>query len=625
MTEKIKNLLEVFLKNLPSIVFILIPLFFIPNSIDPFSTNKFYLINVIATISVLAWALKNILDNKISITVSTTTTSLFLLCLTHIISAYFISPTKVLSFTGITTLFASLFLIHLSYTSTKSDRNSLLSAKYSLLTSSVLVSLFTIFQYLDLTKYFFNNQLFANQYTNLTGSLISAIAFTVPILAGVIADTIKLNSNSHRAINLIIISILATATTINLIFLLPKDNNNINTLPLNTSWAIALDIFKYPATAMLGTGPETYLTSFTRLRPVYLNMNPKLWNTRFSESGSLFLTILTTSGLFGGFFLLLPYLKNLKSKFAKKSTSFYAFTSTGFLLAFIFTPVGITGIITATIILSILTQIEKDDNGKTKTIHLKLSSDDNQNTTFTKFLPFGVLIATITLLASYWNFGYRFYLASTKIYQANKQINDNLSESFNKQVEAQKLNPFDPTYSVILSRTYQQVALYYLNNQNPTEQDKRNSVDMMQRSIDAARTASSSDPFNVITWENLSSIYQSFIGAADGSVNLAISHLAQAISLDPTNPRLRLQLGILYYNLQDKEQATKLINQAAELKPNWSAPYQNLYRIYMEDKDYQRAKIYLEESLKHLDNNSDEAQKLQQELINLNKDISANK
>ena len=107
-------------------------------------------------------------------------------------------------------------------------------------------------------------------------------------------------------------------------------------------------------------------------------------------------------------------------------------------------------------------------------------------------------------------------------------------------------------------------------------------------------------------------------GAAEGANNLAISHLAQAISLDPTNPKLRLQLGILYYNLQDKEQAIKLINQAVELKPNWSLPYQNLYRVYLEEKDTERAKIYLQEALKYTQNNTEDFQKLQEELINLN-------
>ena len=158
-----------------------------------------------------------------------------------------------------------------------------------------------------------------------------------------------------------------------------------------------------------------------------------------------------------------------------------------------------------------------------------------------------------------------------KIYQANKTINSDINESFQRQVEAQSLNPYDSTYSIILSKTYQQVALYYLQIQNPTETDKKNSIEMMQRSIDAARTAAQVDPFNVIVWENLSTVYQSFIGAADGATNLAISHLAQAISLDPTNPRLRLQMGILYYNLQDKEQAVKLVTTLPK-------PLQNLQR-----------------------------------------------
>jgi tetratricopeptide (TPR) repeat protein len=280
---------------------------------------------------------------------------------------------------------------------------------------------------------------------------------------------------------------------------------------------------------------------------------------------------------------------------------------------------GIVRIVTSIIIVSILTQIQKNEGSSNiKTLHLNISSDGRQSTTLSRFLPITVLIITLTSLAIYWNFGSKFYLGATKLHQANLAINSDLGASFQKQIEAQRLNQYDSTYSILLSNTYQQVALFYLQKQNPSEADKRNSTEMMQRSIDAGRIAAQIDPFNVMVWENLSGIYQSFIGAAEGATNLAISHLAQAISLDPTNPKLRLQLGILYYNLQDKEQAIKLINQAIELKPNWSLPYQNLYRVYLEEKDTERAKIYLQEAIKYTENNSEDFQKLQEELINLN-------
>ena len=152
MTEKIKQFLETYLRNLPSLILFLVPLFFISTSVDPFAINKFYLINLLATTAIVAWAVKNVLENKITITLSPTTTGLFLLCLAHLISAYFMSPTKVLSLTGITTLFISLFFIHLGHTSVKQDSKSLEIAKSSLLASTIILSLLTILHHFGLAK-----------------------------------------------------------------------------------------------------------------------------------------------------------------------------------------------------------------------------------------------------------------------------------------------------------------------------------------------------------------------------------------------------------------------------------------------------------------------------------------
>lgn len=623
---KIKQLLQALLQHLPSLIFLTIPLFFLTNTVDYFAFNKFYLVNVIATVAVVAWSIKNIIENKISLSLSPATTGLFLLTALHFISTYIMSPTKVLSATGISVLFTSLFFIHLTHTATKISESKIKTSIYALLSSATILSIITILHYFGLSKFIFPEYLIASKYFNLTGSILSAISFTAPLIIGLIVLILKESKTSKKIIFLAITSVLATATTINILSLISTSTRTSNVLPLNTSWAIALDIFKYPGTALIGTGPENFLSSFTRLRPVYLNLNEKIWNTRFSESGSLLLTIFTTTGILGGLSLIYLYLKNifavrslLKNTEDKAYISFYLNALIAYFFFILFTPVGIVSIITSIVIVSLLTQILKNEGSSSvKTLHLNISSDENSPTTLTKFLPISVLIITTTILAIYWNFGSKFYLGSTKLHQANLASNSDLNLSFQKQVEAQSLNRYDSTYSIILSNTYQQVALFYLQKQNPTEADKKNSVEMMQRSIDSARLAAQIDPFNVMVWENLSNIYQSFIGAAEGAANLAVSHLVQAISLDPTNPKLRLQLGILYYNLQDKEQAIKLINQAVELKPNWSMPYQNLYRIYLEEKDTQRAKIYLQEALKYTENNSEEFEKLQEELINLN-------
>ncbi len=625
-----RRLPQIILQYLPGTILLFIPLFFSSKTVDYFAFNKFYLLNLIASLGILSWAIKNLIQNKISLTLSPALKGLFFVTLVHIVSALVMSPTRVLSLTGITTLFAALFFIHLAFTSIKVNTQLLKNTIYLLLLSSILLSLFTILQYFDLGKLVLPAEFLTSKYFNLTGGIIPALTFTIPLIIGLL-PLIYLETNlTKKIIYFSISAVLATATIINISLILPKDSSSpVTLLPLRSSWAISLDIFKYPATAFIGTGPENFLSSFTRLRPVYLNLDPKIWNTRFSESGSFFLSLLTTTGLLGGLAFLSIFgkkiivsLKHFKENQHKPEVYFLNLALLGYVVAIFFTPAGIVTIVTTIVLLSVLTQyLKNEEHSSIKTLHLNISDDGIQNRTLSHFLPIATLILVATIVLLYWNFGAKFYTASKLLREANSTISTNLNESFQKQVRTLDLNPYDSTYPIILSQTYQQAALFYLQKTAPTELDQRNAIETMQRSIDSARQAARLDPFNVLVWENLSNIYQSFIGSADGATNLAISHLAQAISLDPTNPKLRLQLGILYYNLQDQEQAIKLINQAVELKPDWDLPYQNLYRVYLEKKELERAKLYLQEALKYTPNGSETSQKLQEELINLNQQI----
>ncbi len=619
------------LQNIPTLVFFLIPLFFLTNTVDYFAFNKFYLLNAIGSASLILWCLQNILSNKINITLSPSLKIIFVLVLAHIASAFFISPTKILSLTGLTTLFTSLFFITLAYTSTKPSLRQVKRHLFTLLLSLLIISLITILHFFGLTKYLFGAEITQGNFFNLTGGVIPALSLTIPLLLGTIYYTF-LESNSKTKIFLFFISVFAiSAAIIDISLLLPKNNvSPITLLPLKASWSIALDIFKNPKTAFLGTGPENYFSTFTQLRPAYLN-NTKIWNIRFSESGSFLLTILTTSGLIGGLSFLVLFTKNIskaiksfKNSESKPILGFIIVSLIGFLISFVITPTGITSIVIATTLLGTLTQIyKKNDDSQIKDLHFNISSEGQQNKVLTHFLPIVSLIISTIAVYTYWSFGLPFYRASQSLYQASQKINTDITGSFLKQVEAQKLNPYYSTYPMVLSQTYQQVATYYLQKQDPTEEDKKNTIQTMQRAIDSGRIAAKIDPVNVLVWENLSGIYQAFIGVAEGAPDLAISHLAQAISLDPTNPKLRLQLGILYYNLQDKDQAIKLINQSLDLKSNWEIPYLNLYQIYLQNQDYAKAQANLKQALTLISPQTPNYDKLQKELTDLTENLKS--
>lgn len=621
------------LQNIPTLILFLIPLFFLTNTVDFFAFNKFYLLNILASISLVFWCLNNILQSKISLTLSPTLSTLFILIMAHLFSALFMSPVRILSLTGITTLFISLFIIHLSYTSTAPSTTIIKRQIFALIFSVAIASIVTILHFFNLISPIFNSEIVDSKYFNLIGGIIPSLTFSLSLLIGVLAYIFYTNNLLTKIILFIVSGTIITASIINISLLFPSSGvSPIISLPLKASWSIALDIFKYPGSALIGTGPETYLATFTRLRPNYLNLSPSLWNTRFSESGSFFLTLLTTTGLLGGLAFVLAFVKNIALGLRHLSTienkpelSFVTASLAGFFIVFLITPGGIVSLIVSIMLLGLITQIFKASEIKNiKNLRFNLSNEETQSKTLGSFLPILSIIISVFLLATYWNFGSRFYKATMLLNEARKQINTDIAGSFLKQSEAQKLNTYDPTYQLVISQTYQQVALFYLQKKEPTDQDKQNAIETMQRTIDAGKQAARLDPFNVLVWENLSNIYQGFIGAAKGSEDLAVSHLAQAIALDPSNPRLRLQLGILYYNLNDREQAVKYLNQAMDLKPNWEIPYLNFYRLYAESKDYQKAQSYLKQAVALSDPKSEDYEKLQSELKKINEMVAPN-
>jgi hypothetical protein len=67
-------------------------------------------------------------------------------------------------------------------------------------------------------------------------------------------------------------------------------------LSQQVSWAIAMESLKL--SPLLGTGPSTYLSDFTRFKPVTYNLTPN-WAIRFTSASNYYLQILTTLGLLG--------------------------------------------------------------------------------------------------------------------------------------------------------------------------------------------------------------------------------------------------------------------------------------------------------------------------------------
>src|SRR5690606_5370366 len=90
-------------------------------------------------------------------------------------------------------------------------------------------------------------------------------------------------------------------------------------------------------------------------------------------------------------------------------------------------------------------------------------------------------------------------------------------------------------------------------------------------------------------WQNLATVYRQILNAVQQAPLWTISSYQQAILLDSYNPTLRLELGSVYYLLQQYDQAQRLFEQAVSLKPDWANAHYNLAWAYYQKELYGNA------------------------------------
>jgi tetratricopeptide (TPR) repeat protein len=628
------------LRVIPFVLSLVVPLFFLPFTADYFAFNKYYFIAVIGTLSLIAWCIRNLTRGKLHFTTSPALLPLIILVLANIASSVWQSSTQHVSLFGQTSLFFFLAIIYITVTSSQKNRFIVSSSIFGLIISSSLLSLFTLLHYFGLLAKILPFDILTSKYVNPAGGVLPALSVTIPVLIATTLFTTGVKNWILKSALFASVLLMIVSTVINISLLLPQNGQPvISILPSRAGWSIAVDTFKNWRTALLGTGPETYLTAFTRLRPAYLNLDKDLWTLRFSESGNFLFTLITTTGLLGALAFLFSFLRPLivslkqKDSIEDKNTYRFLFLSLFFvLLSFLVIPTGIVSLSMGVILLICLTLQEKIDNQKSvKDISFSLSANSSASPAYndlpetakvsvsTSFLPWLIAFFAVAILSAYWFFAGRMYLASVNYKEANTLVQTDAYNAYLKYQKASELDTFNPYYPQRLSQIYLSIADAYLTKENPTAEEKASGADFAQRAIDAGKISAQLDPYNVTVWENLFTVYSTLIPYAQGSADLAISHALQAASVDSTNPAIYLRLGTLFYNLGDADQAIKFIDRARELKQNWELPYFNLSSIYKARKDYTRALQYAQAGLQYTDPKSADMPTIQEEIKALQK------
>jgi tetratricopeptide (TPR) repeat protein len=157
-----------------------------------------------------------------------------------------------------------------------------------------------------------------------------------------------------------------------------------------------------------------------------------------------------------------------------------------------------------------------------------------------------------------------------------------------------------------------------------SDQDRDNIAQLIQQSIREAKAAVALDSQKTTNWETLANVYRNLVNVADNADQWTIASYVEAIGTDPLNPRLRLELGGVYYRLGQFDQAIRLFQQATELKPNWANAFYNLSAAHKEKGELELSYANLKLAVSLVEPGTPDAAKAQEELTALEAQLNIN-
>lgn len=615
-------------------VFVL-PWFFLPITSDFYEFNKNILLILSSLSLLLIWAITSVLDRQVRIVRSPLGLPLLAIVATWIAGAVLRSPNRVEAFlmpgqTGTWIALAAFFFAAVNFVRTKKDVDWLIISLVGSLSLLGLITLFwssgAILALIPTLTGYLNSPVW-----NPSGSLLSAgIAFAtgLPLIGFLVFKHRKQASSGVLALALLLL-IIATSTIIYRLMFPAALGSSAVFLPFNSGWGIALEALK--SSPLLGTGPATFLSDFTRFRPISFNLTSS-WNMRFVASSNYYLQLLATGGILGLaaylFLVMRTYRLVLKgNRLANSSQASYSHamamaSGLSALACFglqLLLPINLVLLFLTVVYLIILIGALK--LAGTTTVHEAsvdiVAAGAGNNS---PLLPWVLLVLVLATCGVVGYLGGRAYLAEVMYQKALVSATKNDGRStYNQLVSAISYNPFIDTYRVTYSRTNLLLASSVATNPNLKDADRTVISQLVQQGIREAKNAVGLNGLKVSNVENLATVYRNLLNFAEGADAWTVASYRQAIALDPVNPNLRIALGGVLYSQKNYDDAIRFFQQAADLKPDLANAHYNLAAAYRERGDLQKAIAAMQNVVQLVNNNSDDYQKANAELQELQK------
>ncbi len=568
-TQEISHTLEkaVFIICLLSLI--AVPLLFFPFLSDALEFPKQLLVFFLGVAGLLLWAVKNVLRGKFSWSRSAFDLPMLILPIIVIVSGalspniYAALPTEAILIVGGACLY--FLFAGVPQKETAVEKIALFLSISAALIGALLVvqeAFALLAPVLKITTGLF----IFNPGFNFAGSALAAALF----LACVLPLSIALRK---KAVMVPLMVLIAAGFLCSIAILY---QNRPILLDHLSGWKIATGVLREgPKAALLGIGPGNTIDAFTAYKPTEFNASD-FWNLRFGTSSNLYFSILTSFGLLGFGLLIyfaVRFILIAKSRLSLEHTDPLEkglIASVGLILALgLVFPAPLLSLFLLFVVSGTLMSYYRL---KGVSLYSKV-----EESTRLKFPLIGLSIALLVILIGGGFFLAKFALADYFFASSLQAAAQNKGkETYDLQIKALELNPYNSNYRISYSQTNLALANSLAGQPNLTDEQKQTVVALVQQAIREARLGAALAPQRAAAWENLSLVYRNLINFAQGASDWAVASQNQAVQLDPTNPRLRLDLGGIYFAAKDYQSAAQIFNQAVNLKPDFANAHYNL-------------------------------------------------
>jgi len=338
-------------------------------------------------------------------------------------------------------------------------------------------------------------------------------------------------------------------------------------------WQGAMDIWKrYP---LFGSGVETFAYAYNGSRPVEHNLVSE-WDFLYNKAHNEWLNFAATTGTFG----LVSYLLII-GWFGVTSFGLISDPGTGkqepgsrFLVAALlsgYVALGVSNFFGfSTVPVGVLFFM----------FPAMVAVYNNKPTSEESVLELSpgkwIKVAMIGLVMVALLFQVNKVLKADRLYAQGKKYsrNNQLTDAINAINAAVKLKPKEPVYQDELAKTAAKVALGLVS------EDEESAGQFARLAVGFHQASLNENPYYLPYYKTGANVLVNMAVFDDGYLDDAEQLLLRAIGLAPTDPKIRLTLGLVYIQQERLDEAQFAIEKAVQLKPNYEQARYSLGLIY---------------------------------------------